>query len=114
MPEDQGSQNSVPRPKGAKGGFAKTDKIWQKRDVLKVYFLNPEDLDTKEWMCGKDNMNVQNIVDWAQVWNNATYPHIPSFEKTDSKDKADIRVHFGGESKLINSSKLKQLNFNLF
>ncbi len=81
---------------GYSGGHASHTKLWVGRDVLWVYFMNPKRLVKESWMCGKELLNVQNIMDWAGAWNSPTHPNIPKFKKTDDQDKADIRVEFIG------------------
>lgn len=95
--DDEGPQgDDDSREQGAAGAWIQTKKIWGSRTILTVFFLNPSMLDT--WMCGKMPMNTANVLAWAGVWNTPMYDKIPKFEEIDSRDEADIRVEFTGES----------------
>lgn len=86
------------KPQGVAGAWVQTTKMWGRRDVLFIHFLNPEVL--QEWEVGDAAMNIDNILSWAEAWNNTLVPDIPTFEKTDSARKADIRVNFGGKGSI--------------
>ena len=79
---------------GVSAGFALKTNLWVGRDRLKVYFLNPEVL--KSWMCGKEPLNVRNILDWAGTWKVDKGDSVPDFQRTDRQEGADIRVKFQG------------------
>ena len=70
--------------------------FWTGRDVLYVYFLNPDILEQEKWECEYGVLNIDNILSWAEAWNPKKFPNIPIFKKTDRADKADIRVKFTG------------------
>ena len=73
------------------------DKVWKGRQVLKVFFLNPEVL--RGWRLTTDT-----ILEWAGVWQEKDVEDkIPVFTVASRKDKADIRVMFSGE---LNTSVL--------
>lgn len=69
-------------------------KMWRSRDELKVHFLNDKIL--SKWRIGNSPMNVYNILQWAQEWNSSLTPKIPKLVKTDSAQRAEIRVAFNG------------------
>jgi len=85
------------RPAGAANAYVIASKLWIGRTALKVYFMNPSELES--WKVGKHPMNPDNIIGWAQEWNTALAKNIPRFEREDSMAEADIRVRFG--SKLL-------------
>lgn len=62
-------------------------KMWKGREVLFVYFLNPE------LLLGR--LNVNKVMDWAKKWSESD---IPKFERTNSSGDADITVEFGSKS----------------
>lgn len=62
-------------------------KMWKGREVLLVYFLNPEYL-------VHSSVNVNKVLDWAKKWS---VGDIPKFERADSPEVADITVEFGGK-----------------
>ena len=64
-------------------------KIWKGREVLLVYFLNPELLQRH------GRLNVNKVLDWAKKWS---VGDIPKFERTISPESADITVEFGGKA----------------
>ena len=103
MSEEQtDSPNDVNRPDRAQSAWMQTDKMWGPRDKqLKVHFLNSEVLEDEGWMCGDAPMNVDNVLAWAQQWNSNAFPAIPKFEFSNSRERADIRVHFGGECRPV-------------
>ena len=70
--------------------------FWTGKDVLYVYFLNPDILEQEKWECEYGVLNIDNILSWAEAWNPKKFPNIPIFKKTDRADKADIRVKFEG------------------
>ena len=70
----------------------KVKKVWRDRQTLKVYFMNPDDID--DWRCRGEPMNINTIFAWARVWNIAPYPEIPKFEMIERASRADIRVKF--------------------
>ena len=72
-----------------------TSKLWGRRDVLFVHFLNPDVL--QGWKCGGAAMNINNILAWAGAWNTNKTPTVPEFEKAVSVEKADIRINFDGK-----------------
>ena len=84
-----GSVSSIPA-----AAYVKTGKIWKGRQQLKVYFMNPHDVDEWGWRCRGEPMNISTIFAWARVWNFVEYPEIPSIELSERADQADIRVQF--------------------
>ena len=96
QPENGASHD---RPQGVAGAWVRISKLWKRRDVLFVHFLNPEVLE--EWTVDSATMNIDNILSWAGEWNNRLVPEIPTFEKTDSPLRADIRVRFDGKALAI-------------
>ena len=70
------------------------EKIWNGREVLKVYFMNPDDIDDWGWKCRGEPMNIYTVIACARVWNFVEYPEIPFFDVTERVKKADIRVQF--------------------
>ena len=94
-PED--AESGASKPGEVAGAWVQTSKVWSRRDVLFVYFLNPDVL--QRWTCGGAAITSDHILRWAGVWNNTKSPDIPTFEKTGSPKKADIRIFFG--SKLL-------------
>lgn len=92
-PED--SESGASRPGETAGAWVQTSKLWARRDVLFIQFLNPEVLNT--WTCGGVTMNTGYILEWAGAWNTTMYPDIPAFETTVNPKKADIRIFFGSK-----------------
>ncbi|XP_064383871.1 uncharacterized protein LOC135332887 [Halichondria panicea] len=43
--------------------------FWTGRDVLYVYFLNPDILEQEKWECEYGVLNIDNILSWAEAWN---------------------------------------------
>ena len=75
---------------------AATDKLWaieQGEDVLFVYFINPEAL-------ADVDLNTENIMSWAEIWEAQHSPLIPKFKHTSDETKAHVKVEI---SKLIHS-----------
>ncbi len=70
--------------------------FWAGKDVLYVYFLNPDILEQENWKYMGWILNIDMILAWAAAWNPKNCPNIPIFKKTDRADKADIRVKFEG------------------
>ena len=79
----------------------KVKKVWRDRQVLRVYFMNPDDIDDLEWKCRGEPLNTNTILAWAQVWNIVPYPEIPKFEMIERASRADIRVQFSSKSNLF-------------
>ena len=67
-------------------------KVWKGRQVLKVYFMNPEVLEG--WKCEGKKMTTEMIMEWANAWEQA--PSAPQFKATSNVKIADIRVKFSG------------------
>ena len=65
------------------------DKVWAGRQVLRVFFLNPEVL--RNW-----GLTTEVILDWAAAWQRHDDERIPIFQKNFAARKADIRVGFSG------------------
>ena len=65
------------------------DKVWAGRQVLRVFFLNPEAL--RSW-----GLTTEIILDWAAVWQQQEDEKIPIFQKCFAARKVDIRVGFSG------------------
>ena len=72
----------------------KKEKIWSERQQLKVYFMNPDDINDWGWRCRGEPMNISTIFAWARVWKFVEYPEIPSIELSERAQRADIRVQF--------------------
>ena len=68
------------------------EKLWKNRQVLKVYFVNPEVLEG--WKCEGKKMTTDMILKWAGAWEQA--PSAPQFKVTERVAKADVRVKFSG------------------
>ena len=66
--------------------------------MLRVYFINPDVL--KGWKCGKKNMSIEMIMEWAGVWKPEETPSVPEFEVIPNASRADIRVQFSGNVNL--------------
>ena len=80
---------------GAAAACIVKSKVWEGRQVLRVYFMNPEVLEG--WKCeGKKKLTTEMILEWAGVWEQA--PSAPQLTVTRRMDKADIRVKFSGNS----------------
>ena len=78
-------------------------KIWKSKQVLSVYFLNKEFIDEHG---GSSVLTVQNIMDWAGVWNSCVPVGntIPKFKMVLFQNgKADIRIKFSSENHMHNS-----------
>ncbi len=97
--EDLGPLN-VP---GALPGSARRHLLWDVKQFpeLKVHFLNPELLEKEKWKCGRAPLTINNVLDWAAVWNSHAdyYPKISDDFVT--KEDAQIRVLFTSNSTLI-------------
>ena len=65
------------------------DKVWAGRQVLRVFFLNPDFV--TRWGLTKDT-----IMEWAAVWHQSDDDLIPLFQENTVAKKADIRVKFSG------------------
>ena len=65
--------------------------------MLFVYFLNPDVL--RGWKRGDAVINVDDILAWAEEWYSKPDSDIPILQKTDSREKADIRVGFKFDGK---------------
>ncbi len=64
-----------------------TPKIWEGREALKVYFMNPEELD-----------DCNTVLAWARIWNVPFFRDtIPYLAWTEHAEKADIRVMFSSK-----------------
>ena len=98
-PDDSDSvcdgEETIERLQATSGAYVQKTKLWRGRDMLFVYFRNPDYLQK-----GKYPLTVSIILAWAGSWNNALVPDIPKFGRTDSIEKADIRIQFGGERTL--------------
>ena len=68
------------------------EKLWKGRQVLKVFFMNPEVLEG--WKCEGKKMTTEKIMEWAGAWKEAS--PAPEFTGTQRVDRADIRVKFSG------------------
>ncbi len=84
-------------PTDAQGGVARYHLLWDVKQVskLKVHFLNPDILEKEHWKCGHASpLTVNNVLDWANVWNSHAdnYPQIA--DELATREKADIRVEF--------------------
>lgn len=84
------------RPQETAGAYVAKTKIWRGRDVLKVYFMNPDYLSQ-----GTYPLTLATVVSWAKTWSTSLVPNIPKFEQTDSVENADIKVKFGGKNKVM-------------
>ena len=71
------------------------DKIWEKKQTLKVYFMNLEEIEKFGWKCRGKPIGATLILFWAGIWNTAK-ALIPAFQTTTDPGKADIRVKFSG------------------
>ena len=70
------------------------EKLWSDRQVLRVYFTNPEVLEG--WKCeGKKKLTTDMIMEWAGAFQQA--PSAPQFEVTTNIRRADIRVEFSSK-----------------
>ena len=69
-------------------------KGWRRGQVLKVYFMNPDDIDVWGWKCRGDPLNIITIFAWARVWNIVQIPEIPYLEMSELAKNSDIRVQF--------------------
>ena len=77
---------------GAAAALIVKSKVWEGRQVLRVYFMNPKVLEG--WKCEGKKMTTDMIMEWAGAWEQA--PSAPQFEVTPKVDKADVRVKFSG------------------
>ena len=93
--EDPGASDSIGQ--GGSAGFANKQNLWVNYNRLKVYFQNPEVLKNDSWMCGRDLLNIRNILDWAEAWKVNKHDFVPDFQRTDRQEEADIRVKFQGK-----------------
>ena len=75
------------------------EKLWKGRQVLKVYFTNPEVLEG--WECEGKTMTTDMILEWAGAWEQAS--SAPQFTVTTRVARADIRVKFSGSRSLATS-----------
>ncbi len=88
-------RNTIPRSRGASGARIVHDKLWKGRQVLKVFFKNPEFI--RMWKCRNEPMTTTNILAWAAIWNHPFHSDtIPTLEMTEHIDDSDIRVQFQG------------------
>ena len=92
--EQEGGTSGTPT--GAQAASVSKKKVWGGRQQLKVYFMNPDDIDEWGWRCRGEPMNKNTILAWARVWNFSGFPMIPLFENFDLAKNADIRVQFSG------------------
>ena len=81
------------------GACVVKEKLWAGRQVLRVYFTNPEVLEG--WKCEGKKMTTEMIMEWAGAWAQAS--SAPQFTVTKRKDKADIRVKFSGSLVLLDN-----------
>ena len=88
---------------GAAAACIVKEKVWKGRQVLRVFFMNPEVLEG--WKCGRKKMTTEMIMEWAGVWQQRA-PSAPQFTVTERVDKADIRVKFSGSLNLSNGYSL--------
>ena len=72
-------------------------KVWSGRENLRVYFMNPDDIEKWRWKCRGEFMDFNVILAWARVWNSVQYQDIPFLERTDHPGEADIRVKFSSK-----------------
>ncbi len=87
--------NTFPRSQGALGAYIVYNKLWKEREVLKVFFKNPEVI--RKWKCRNEPMTTTNILAWAAVWNHPFHSNIiPTLEITENIENSDIRVQFLG------------------
>lgn len=81
-------------------GTVRLHLLWdvKKFAELKVHFLNPGLLEEEKWMCGRAQLTINNVLDWAGVWNSHAvhYPKISDDFAT--KEEAQIRVLFTSNS----------------
>ena len=82
---------------GAAAPHISKGKVWKGRKLLKVYFMNPDDIDDWGWKCRGEPMNINTIFAWARVWNFVGFKEIPTFEFVEIASQADIRVKFSSE-----------------
>ena len=67
-----------------------TGVIWEKREVLKVHFLNPEVV--QKW-----GLTTATILEWANgTPEQEAWGEIMTFEESKNIKRADIRVEFSG------------------
>ncbi len=79
------------------GVMVKTKTIWKGREILKVYFMNPEVL--VSWHIG---VTPQQMLDWAnEAWSKDPNSKVPKFEQCDSIRRGDIRVKFAGKPSIF-------------
>ena len=71
-------------------------KVWEGRQVLRVFFMNPEVL--RGWKYRGREITTEMIMEWASVWEQAS--SAPQFTVTPRVGKADIRVKFSGNNNL--------------
>ena len=97
-PEDfpDGDVVSECSPDGAGHAYIVQERLWKGRQVLRVFFMNPEVLEG--WKCGRKKMTTEMIMEWVGVWQQAS--SAPQFTVTTNDTKADIRVKFSGNLKL--------------
>lgn len=93
-PYDKKQQQSrhLPTPGDSKAAHAQvaTDKLWPSgQDVLFVYFITPNDLDSLD-------IDKNYIIELANKWQSPTNrDFVPRFKETQREDQAKIRVAVG-------------------
>ena len=92
-------------PAGHAGAAIARKKIWKGREKLRVYFINPEDIDTWGWKCRGEPINSNNVFAWAKVWNYVQNQKIPTFEYAERAPNADIRVKFSSNRMYLSCLK---------
>ena len=87
------------------GAAAVKSKVWAGRQVLRVYFMNPEVLEG--WKCEGKRMTPEMVMKWAGAWQQAS--SAPQFTVTSRVQRADIRVKFSGKSNFDCCTSLESL-----
>ena len=103
LPAIDAADGSVHSPLAASAYVVK-EKIWAGRQVLNVIFLNGEFISDNRWRCGAAMLTLQNIMDWARVWNSPLVDSIPKLKMIEIQkagSKADIRVKFSSKNLLV-------------
>ena len=68
--------------------------VWKDHKTLYVEFMGTV---PPEWKVGNgEQMNIKNILDWANVWNQKGDGKIPRFEEAKGRP-SEIRIQFNGK-----------------
>ena len=77
--------------------------------MLKIHFMNPEILKSKQWKMGTEDLTLLAIFNLLNTWNvNAkNYPRFSTINEL--LDEADIRVVFDCKCKLVVKGNCKSI-----